>query len=146
MLDAGPSPARAPSAVHPNGCVGIDHVVVRTPDLSRTLGALERAGLELGRTRDVPGAHPPLVQGFLPLENALVELVGPREPDAAEGRAPASFWGLTLVVADLDATAELLGDRVGPVRDAVQPGRRIATVRASATSIRTPLAFMSPRA
>ena len=46
--------------------------------------------------------------------------------------APATFWGLVFVVADLDAAGAVLGDRLGPARDAVQPGRRIATVRREA--------------
>jgi hypothetical protein len=51
---------------------------------------------------------------------------------------------VTLVSDDLDATAAVLGERLGAVRDAVQPGRRIATVRREA-GLGTPLAFMTPR-
>jgi hypothetical protein len=61
----------------------------------------------------------------------------------ADGRAP-RLWGLVVVVADLDAAAEALGDRLGAVKDAVQPGRRIATVRREA-GLSTPLALMTPR-
>ena len=39
------------------------------------------------------------------------------------------FWGLTVAVPDVDALAGLL---LGEVRDAAQPGRRIATVRRDA--------------
>ena len=46
---------------------------------------------------------------------------------------PAFFWGLAFKVADLDATVAAIGDgalqRPAP---AVQPGRRIATLRRSA--------------
>jgi hypothetical protein len=45
-------------------------------------------------------------------------------------------------VADLDATAALLGDLLGAPKVAVQPGRRIATVRADA-GLGVPVAFMS---
>ncbi len=54
------------------------------------------------------------------------------------------FWGLTLVVSDLDAAAARLGSRLGAVKDAVQPGRRIATVRREA-GLSVPLALMTPR-
>ena len=38
---------------------------------------------------------------------------------------------MVLIVDDLDAAYELIGsDRISPPKDAVQPGRRIATVRA----------------
>ena len=33
------------------------------------------------------------------------------------------------IVADIDATAAFFGDRTAPVKDAVQPGRRITTLR-----------------
>ncbi len=54
----------------------------------------------------------------------------------------ARFWGLTLCVSDIDAWAELLGERLGEVRDAVQPGRRIATVRREA-GLGLPVALIS---
>jgi hypothetical protein len=45
-------------------------------------------------------------------------------------------------VADLDACAALLGGRLGEVRDAVQPGRRIATIRREA-GLGVPVALIS---
>ena len=40
------------------------------------------------------------------------------------------FWGVVLIVDDLDAAFALIGpDRMSAPKDAVQPGRRIATVR-----------------
>ena len=60
------------------------------------------------------------------------------------GPGPASFWGLALTVADIDAAAALLGEHLGPVTDAVQPGRRIATLRHEAVGIPVPVAFLSP--
>jgi hypothetical protein len=56
----------------------------------------------------------------------------------------ARLWGLTLVAGDVDALARPLGDRLGRVRDAVQRGRRIATVQPSA-GLSVPLAFITPR-
>ncbi len=35
----------------------------------------------------------------------------------------------TGIVADIDATASFFGDHTSPVKDAVQPGRRITTLR-----------------
>jgi hypothetical protein len=45
-------------------------------------------------------------------------------------------------VADLDATAGHLQGRIGATKDAVQPGRRIATLHAG-DAISVPVAFMS---
>lgn len=140
VQDAGPAPAGdgAPPPAHANGVVAVDHVVVRTPDLDRTVAALEAAGLPCRGRRDAGE----LRQAFHLLADALVEVVGRAEP---EGDGPASFWGVTLVTNDLDAAARLLGDRLGRVKDAVQPGRRIATVRAQEAGVRTPLALITPR-
>ena len=72
-----------------------------------------------------------------------------QEPEEAIARGggadrPAFFWGLALVAPDLEATAAGLGEHVGEARAAVQPGRRIATLRRSA-GLSLPVALMSPR-
>ena len=134
--------AQAEPYGHPNGAAAVDHVVVATPDHGRTLQAFVGAGFGVRAVRDAGSAERPLRQAFLLTRQALVEVVGP--PEAA-GDEPASFWGLTVAVTDLDATAALLGERLGTVRDAVQPGRRIATVRREAAGGLN-LAFMDLRA
>lgn len=123
-------------ASHPNGAVGIDHVVVATPDFDRTAAALDRAGLGLRRVRDAGGFR----QGFRRLGAAILEIVEARGAPAEE---PARFWGLVVVVEDLEALADRLGEHLGEVKPAVQPGRRIATLRDSA-GLGTKLAFMDP--
>jgi hypothetical protein len=132
------SDAPGDAGSHPLGAVAVDHVVARTPDFARTIGALQDAGLDLRRTRN---AGPQAQQGFFNLGTAILEVVGPHE---ADGDGPASFWGLVLVVSDLDAAVRQLGDLAGSPRDAVQPGRRIATVRREA-GLGTAVALMTPR-
>ena len=124
---------------HPNGVIALDHVVVMTPDLDRTIESFAVAGLEPRRTREAGGG---MLQVFFRAGPTILEVVGPGE---ARGDEPASIWGLTFSVADLDATAALLGDALGPVKDAVQPGRRIATLRHEAVGITIAVAFMTPR-
>jgi catechol 2,3-dioxygenase-like lactoylglutathione lyase family enzyme len=128
----------APAPAQPNGALRLDHVVVMTPDLDRTFAALDAAGLELRRVRDAGTPERPLRQGFYRAGEAILEVVGDVPPPG-----PARFWGLVAVVSDLDALAERLGERLGAPRDAVQPGRRIATVRESA-GLGVPVAFMTP--
>jgi hypothetical protein len=48
-----------------------------------------------------------------------------------------------VTVADLDALAARLGDHLGRIKDAVQPGRRIATL-SGAAGLGEAVAFMSP--
>jgi hypothetical protein len=125
------------ATAHPNGAAGLDHVVVHTPDLRRTLSALEAVGMEVRRVRE---ATPDLHQAFLWAGDVLIEVAGPPQ---ASGDGPARLWGLVVVADDLERIAALPGQPLGSVRDAVQPGRRIATVRRELGSS-IPLAFMTP--
>ena len=138
-----PPPSEAPP--HPNGITALDHVVVISPALDRTVTALEIAGLDLRRIREEPTPAGAPRQAFFRLGATILEVV--QEPAEATERAggdrPAFFWGLAFVAPDLDATVAALGDRVGVVRSAVQPGRRIATLRRSA-GLSVPIALMTP--
>jgi hypothetical protein len=122
---APPSEAGAAEDAHANGVIRVDHLVVFTPDLERTTAALEEIGVERRRVREVEADGSALRQGFFRLGEVILEVVEHAEVEPG----PARFWGITFAVADLDAAADLLGGRLGTVRDAVQPGRRIATVR-----------------
>lgn len=133
-------PAPEP-AVHPNGVSRLDHVVVATPDLARTIDALEGAGFETRRTRDVPGTDPVRRQVFLWAGEAILEVVGTLE---STGDGPAALWGLALTTDDLDGAADLLGPRITTPKDAVQPGRRIATIDTRTLGIGPGLALMTP--
>lgn len=123
-------------ATHPLGAFELDHVVVSTDSLERTCAAIgDATGAPLKRVRELGAIR----QGFHRLGGLVVEVV----ERAGQPAGPASFWGLVLNVEDLDAAAAFLGDLVGEPKDAVQPGRRIATVRADA-GLGLPVALMSP--
>lgn len=123
------------AAAHPNGAQRLDHVVLVTPALSRTLAALADAGLDLRRTRDVPERG--IRQAFYRLGEVILEVVG---PPAGDGEGPASLWGLVVVVEDPGALPRTVAE---PPHDAVQPGRRIAPASEKAR-LGTHVAFMSP--
>jgi hypothetical protein len=141
--DREPPPDSPP---HPNGVTALDHVVAFTPALDRTVAALQGAGLDLRRIREEPTPAGAPRQAFFRLGPSILEVVQqPAEmikPGTEDG--PAFFWGLAFVAADLDATVARLGDGVSEIRAAVQPGRRIATLRRAA-GLSVPLALMSPR-
>ena len=134
-----PPPSPATAASHANGTVALDHLVVMSPDPDRTIKALAAHGIEPRRQRQTDQYGPPFTQTFFRLGRPILELIGPGTPAGSE---PARFYGIAFTVKDLDATAALLGDRLGRVKDAVQPGRRIATLRREAGA-GIPLAFMS---
>jgi hypothetical protein len=129
---------QAVGAAHSNGVTHIDHLVVFTPELERTTRALEDAGIGRRRVREVETDDGLLRQGFFRLGEVILEVVAHTRVEPG----PARFWGITFAVTDLDACADLLGERLGSIRDAVQPGRRIATVRESA-GLGLPVALIS---
>jgi hypothetical protein len=128
-------------AWHPNGASRLDHVVMMSPDLDRTVGALERHGFEARRTRVIPGSEPPRQQVFFWAGETIIELVA---PVTATGDDPARLWGLAITTDDIDSAATRLGEHMSSPKPAVQAGRRIATVRTADLDISTAIALMSP--
>lgn len=126
----------APQDPGPLALEAVDHVVVATGDLDRTRDAFDRAGLDRRRVREAGAMR----QAFYLAGPALVEVVAPAAPDGSSAR----LWGVTLVCGDLDAAAAACGPLLGDIRDAVQPGRRIATARRDA-GLGVPVALMTPR-
>ncbi|MCR1786616.1 hypothetical protein KVF89_29040 [Nocardioides carbamazepini] len=137
------SSAAAPPvpAAHVTGVTHIDHVVLLSPDLTRTRGALEAIGLDVRRERDAMLAGTPMRQMFFRLGEVILEVVG--SPDET-GEGPSSLWGITYTVADIDVAAERLGVRTSVVKDAVQPGRRITTLRHRDLGMSVRTALISP--
>jgi hypothetical protein len=133
------------AGAHPNGALRVDHVVMLSPDLDRTVGELESQGFELRRRREGPTPGGSTRQAFFRAGEPILELVQAPEGTsvARDPEGPARLWGLALLTGDLDRTAAFLGDLLGSPRDAVQEGRRIATLRPEA-GLGPAIAFMSP--
>jgi catechol 2,3-dioxygenase-like lactoylglutathione lyase family enzyme len=139
---SGVAPPKPPSLpIHPNGVTRLDHLVISTPDLPRTIASFEAIGLRLRRTRQAGTPEHPFTQAFFKLEQTILEVIG-AEP---VGPGPAQFWGLAFIAPDLDATVSGSSGQIRPPKDAVQAGRRIATLDRGAGST-VPMAFMSAAA
>jgi catechol 2,3-dioxygenase-like lactoylglutathione lyase family enzyme len=141
----GDGAAREAAGPHPNGVVLVDHVVMLTPDLDRTVAELESRGFDLRRRREgaTPGGS--TRQAFFRAGEPILEVVQAPEGTsvARDPAGPARLWGLAFVVGDMDHTARELGELLGSPRDAVQPGRLIATLRPEA-GLGPAIAFMTP--
>ena len=145
-ISRSPSRDREPvDTSHPNGATSLDHLVAFSSDLDRTVAALEEAGLELRRLREEPTPGGAPRQAFFRLAETILEVVErpPGSHEADDAAAPARFWGFAFCVRDIDRCAALLGERLGAPHDAVQPGRRIATLRRD-PAVGAAVAFMTP--
>jgi hypothetical protein len=127
------------------GAIQVDHVVLATPDLGRTVEAFELAlRTPVRRLRTEPtGSGARLHQAFFRLGEAIFEIVGPPEVDPQYAAESARVSGVVLSVLDLDAVYERLGpEHCSAPKPAVQPGKRIATIRKSA-GLGHPVALLS---
>lgn len=126
-----------------NGVFHLDHAVMMSPSLPRTVPALEAAGFEVRRRRDIPKGRQ---QVFLWAGATIIELVGPVEAaaDMEVEEHPSQLWGLAMSTRDLDQAAADLGEDLGAIKDAVQAGRNIATIRTSELGITPTIALMTP--
>ena len=140
----GDGPAESVAGPHPNGVVRVDHVVMLSPDLDRTVEELESQGFDLRRRRDGPTPGGSTRQAFFRAGEPILEVVQAPEGTsvARDPSGPARLWGLAFGVADMEQTAHALGALLGRPREAVQPGRMIATLRPEA-GLGPAIAFMT---
>jgi hypothetical protein len=142
-LDHAGAPSE-PAPPHPNGVVSVDHVVMLSPDLDRTVEELESQGFDLRRRREgeTPGGS--TRQAFFRAGEPILEVVQAPEGSsvARDPDGPSRLWGVAFVVEDIDGTARSLGELCGKPREALQPGRRIATLRKEA-GLGPAIAFMT---
>ena len=114
----------------------IDHVVVMTNNLERTCEAVtEVTGCPLKRVREVGEIR----QGFHRVGEGGVILEVVERADVSR----TSLWGLVIATPSFDDLVQAAGDLVSEPKDAVQPGRRISTVKAKA-GLGIPVALMTP--
>lgn len=138
---------------HPNSVCGIDHVVLKTKDIEKTHRALEAVGLHAAKVRQ--DIYPGVTQMFYWAGDVILEVVGSNTKGMRDSRGGddigdeenphSQIWGVVPVVGDMCTAVEILGSQyVKPAKDAVQPGRRIATLRSDALEFSLQMAFLTP--
>ena len=135
------NPVPNPSAAHPNGSIGFHHVVLMVPafDIGKT--ALSNAGVQVEQGRPFGSTEKAMLRSAPKMGDIELELIGPESEDRSRHW---QLWGLVVAVSDIDATSELLGDLLGQVKPAVQPHRRIATLKKEA-ELGVAVAFLGPK-
>lgn len=114
---------RSPSEASSNGVLGIDHIVIRTPDIERAAALYgARLGLDMRLDREVMGRR----LMFFRCGDAIAEII--HEPALNRD----TLWGLSWRVRDAEAERARLaaaGLDVSEVRTGMKPGTRLFTVR-----------------
>ena len=124
-----------------NAVFAIDHVVIETGDLDRTVAAFTEVGIKERRQGQMTTSLGERRQSFLWAGRVIIEIVA---PVTADPNVAMRVWGLALVSANLATTSHVLAENMSEPRNAVQPGRKIATIDTSALDISVPLVVMSP--
>lgn len=130
---------------HRNMVFAVDHVVVSSPDPARTSKAFSDVDIAERKQRSYAGPDGvPHEQRFFWAGRVIIELMGPTTPRPGVAEEPAKFWGLALASANLEVASQELGDLLSEPKDAVQPGRKISTLRTKDLDISVPIALLSP--
>lgn len=121
--------------------IGLDHIVIRTPDAERAAALYgARLGLDMRLDREVAGRR----LMFFRCGDAILEIA--HDASLVDGRD--QFWGLSWRVADAAAAQARLaasGLSVSDVRAGLKPGTRVVTVRDGTCGVPTLLIEKPPR-
>ena len=134
---------------HSNKVVRAEALVIRSPDWRRTKSAFEHLGIMEAKAREdiYPGLRLSFFRAGTPDQQLILELVAPLEaPESDATSMPAKLWGVTWQVKDDLAAARraiMPPANLSSDRKAVQPGRKIATLK-DAGATRLAMAFITP--
>jgi catechol 2,3-dioxygenase-like lactoylglutathione lyase family enzyme len=123
------------------GVLGLDHIVIRTPDTERAAALYgARLGLDMRLDREVMGRR----LMFFRCGDAVVEIV--HDETLSDRRD--KLWGLSWRVADADrerARLAAAGLNVSEVRAGAKPGTRVFTVRDKTCGVPTLMLETRPK-
>jgi len=123
------------------GAQNIDHIVISSNDSAATATHFsETFGFPVKRTMSRPGSRAHLE--FMKLDEVILEFAGPGEVQPYD-EVKARLGGFVLAVEDIEkaiAACRAAGFECGEPHPAVQPGAKIASVKAGTCGV--PLAFI----
>jgi catechol 2,3-dioxygenase-like lactoylglutathione lyase family enzyme len=131
----------AQPAMTTGGVIGLDHVVIRTPEPDRAAALYgARLGLDMRLDREARGSR----LMFFRCGDAVVEIAHDDAPAGGRDR----IWGLSWRVADADAARERLsaaGLDASEVRVGAKPATRVFTVRDGTCGVPTLMIEPAPQ-
>ena len=111
----------------------MDHLVMVTDDIDRSIAALDGLGLRPIRRTDK--VRKGVTQVIFRPGHTILELVHSNRSATSLASPGSRLWGLTLVTRDIDHTHAYLKDSTKPPWPAVQPGRRITVLKSEGVSV-----------
>ena len=111
------------------------------PEFALGKTALIGAGVQVEDGRIFGSPQKGMLRSAPKMGDIELELIGPESEDRSRNW---DLWGLVIAVDDIDARSELLGGLLGQVKPAVQPHRRIATLKKEA-ELGVAIAFLGPK-
>ena len=135
------------SSTHPNGTIGIDHIVIQTNSIDRFKQHFKQT-YDWVPKRERKDLFPGMIQLFYKEDGEgepIIEVVGSATGSADEDTFNAHIWGITMLVEDdLSKAQSFLGDKLSRVKKAKQgKGRLIATVRHEQLGLKCNLALIT---
>lgn len=137
---------------HPNGVVGIDHIVISTKNPQWVENEFLRLGIK--KKRETTNNKLGISYSFYRPGKTILEVIStvadinneivPSVIETTEMALPGTYiWGITFVTKDIDFTHKALVDLTKLPWDAVQKGRKITTLNSQKANISTKVAFIS---
>ena len=125
---------------HMNNSIAVDHVVLKTFNVEKTIKCMNEIGLEV-RKRVVHQSKG-MEQVFFKAENTILEVISSLE--ASNSVQDSYIWGITFVTSDIITLHKNLEGSTKVPYDAVQIGRKFTTLDNLKHGTKVRIAFISP--
>lgn len=146
--------------LHPNGVVGIDHVVIKVNDTK--IAEKNLASLGIKKVKETFNSEKNISYSFYRLKGFILEVISSvqtptgsssdqlikstktENDDNIYKEMYTNIWGITFVTKDINHTHQYLKELTKPSWPAVQKNRRITTLDSKSVDISLRIAFITP--